>query len=89
MGLVRRSFANLDEKSFIKLYTALVGPHLEHAQSVWAPHLKRLTDLIQNVQIRATKLADHFGNLEFSECLKRLNLPTLSSNMLRENTTDW
>ena len=83
MGLIRRSFAYLDEKSFVKLYTALVRPHLEYAQSVWSPHLKRFTDLIENVQIRATKLVDHLGNLEYSERLKRLNLPTLAFRRLR------
>ena len=83
MGLIRRSFAYLDEKSFVKLYTALVRPHLEYAQSVWSPHLKKFTDLIENVQIRATKLVDHLGSLEYSERLKRLNLPTLAFRRLR------
>ena len=83
MGLIRRSFAYLDETFFVKLYTALVRPHLEYAQSVWSPHLKRFTDLIENVQIRATKLVDHLGNLEYSERLKRLNLPTLAFRRLR------
>ena len=50
---------------------------------MWSPHLKRFTDLIENVQIRATKLVDHLGNLEYSERLKRLNLPTLAFRRLR------
>ena len=40
MGLIRKSFTYLDKKSFKRLYTALVRPHLEYAQSVWSPHLK-------------------------------------------------
>ena len=83
MGLIRRSFTYLDGKSLVKLYTALVRPHLEYAQSVWAPHLKKFTDLLENVQIRATKLVDHFGSLDYSERLKRLNLPTLAFRRLR------
>ena len=83
MGLIRRSFTYLDGKSFVKLYTALVRPHLEYAQSVWSPHLKKFTDLLENVQIRATKLVDHFGGLDYSERLKRLNLPTLAFRRLR------
>ena len=83
MGLIRRSFTYLDEKSFVRLYTALVRPHLEYAQSVWSPHLKKFTNLIENVQIRATKLVDHLDGLDYSERLKRLNLPTLAFRRLR------
>ena len=42
MGLIRRSFANLGTKSFVKLYTALVRSHLEYGQNVWSPHLKNI-----------------------------------------------
>ena len=45
--------------------------------------MKKLTDLTENVQIRATKLVDHFGSLDYSERLKRLNLPTLAFRRLR------
>ena len=83
MGLIRRSFAYLDAKSFVKLYTALVRPHLEYAQSVWSPHLQKHRDLLEKVQIRATKLVDHLGGLDYSERLKRLNLPTLAFRRLR------
>ena len=78
MGLIRRSFTYLDEKSFVKLYTALVRPHLEYARRVWSPHLKKHQDLIEKVQMRATKLVDHLGGLDYSERLKRLNLPSLA-----------
>ena len=45
--------------------------------------MKKCTDLLENVQIRATKLVDHFGSLDYSERLKRLNLPTLAFRRLR------
>ena len=34
MGLIRRSFINLDEEMFLKLYKALVRPHLEYANVI-------------------------------------------------------
>ena len=37
-GVIRRSFIALDEYIFKKLFTALVRPHLEYAQSVWSPY---------------------------------------------------
>ena len=83
VGLIRRSFTHLDHKSFKKLFTAFVRPHLEYAQSVWAPYLKKYINQIENVQARATKLVDNLSNLEYPERLKRLNLPTLAFRRLR------
>lgn len=78
VGLIRRSFTYLDCKSFKTLFTTFVRPHLEYAQSVWAPHLKKYINLLENVQVRATKLVDGLGNMEYKERLSRLNLPTLA-----------
>ena len=50
VGLIRRSFTYLDGKSFVKLYTALVRPHLEYAQCVWSPHLKKHQDMLEKVE---------------------------------------
>ena len=49
MGIIRRSFANLDMETFCLLYKALVRPHLEYASSVWNPYKKKLIEEIENV----------------------------------------
>ena len=77
MGLIRRSFSFLDANFFKKLYVTFVRPHLEYAQSVWSPYLKKYVDMLEKVQIRATKLVDGFGSLTYEERLRRLDLPTL------------
>ena len=77
MGLIRRTFTFLDCKLFKKLYTTFVRPHLEYGQVVWSPFLKKQINMIENVQIRATKLIDGLQNLEYSERLKVLDLPSL------------
>ena len=77
VGLIRRSFSYLSCYLFRKLYLAFVRPHLEYAQVVWAPHSRKLINMIENVQIRATKLVDGLGALSYSERLQRLNIPTL------------
>ena len=82
-GLIRRTFSYLDCKSFKKLYCARVRPYLEYGQSVWSPHLKRHTDQIEKVQMRATKLVDGLQKLEYSERLKKLDLPTLAHRRQR------
>ena len=79
VGLIHRSFTHLDCKSFTKMYTAFVRPHLEYAQSVWAPHSRKHINMLKNVQ----KLANGLGNMDYPERLKRLNLPTLVYRRLR------
>ena len=77
MGIIRRSFSFLDCALFKKLYVSFVRPHLEYAQVVWAPHLRKHIDMIENVQCRATKSVDGLSDLEYSDRLRRLNLPTM------------
>ena len=83
VGLIRRSFSFLDGTSFKKLYTAFVRPHLEYAQSVWSPHLRKHINMLENVQIGATKLVDGLARLDYPDRLKILNLPTLAYRRLR------
>ena len=63
---------------FKRLYAAFVRPRLEYAQSVWAPHTQKLINLLENVQIRATRLVNGLGDVEYKERLRRLNFPTLA-----------
>ena len=77
MGLIRRTFSYLEKDTFKRLYTTFVRPHLEYAQSVWSPHLRKYIRLIENVQERATKLVDGMKNLDYGERLEMLDLPTL------------
>ena len=83
VGLIHRSFAILAKKSFTKLYTAFVRPHLEYAQSARSPIMKKHINALENVQIRATKLVDGLGQLDYPERLKLLDLPTLRYRRMR------
>ena len=77
VGQIRSSFTFLDGPTFKRLYTAFVRPHLEYGQSAWSPHLLKYVNMLENVQIRATKLVDGFGSLDYEERLRKLDLPTL------------
>ena len=77
MGLIRRVFTFLDEKSFRYLYTAFVRSVIETSQSVWFPSRKGLVKLLEDVQIRATGLVDGLGSMEYSDRLRKLNLTSL------------
>ena len=77
MGLIRRSFNNLDKKLFKTLFTSFVRPHLEYAPAVWHPHLKKNINQLENVQRRATKMVKGFQTVAPEERLQQLELPTL------------
>ena len=78
MGMIRRTFDYLDKTIFLLLYKALVRPHIEYANQVWAPALKKHKLMIENVQRRATKQLQGFKDLSYEDRLKELNLPTLT-----------
>ena len=77
LGLVKRCFDDLSPGAFRSLYTAFVRPHLEYAQSVWQPKLRKYVNLIENVQRRATKLVKGCRNLPYGDRLKILEIPSL------------
>ena len=50
MGLIRRSFTYLDERSFAMLFKALVRPILESNNTIWHPRFKSIDAKIESVQ---------------------------------------
>ena len=83
MGLNMRSFNFLEYGMFRILYTTFVRPHIEYAQSVWSPHLAKYVNILENVQVRATKLVDGMKGLDYADRLRKLNIPTLQHRRLR------
>ena len=55
LGIIKRNFIYMDERTFILLYKSMVRPHVEFANSVWCPY--KIGDLkeIEKIQKRATK----------------------------------
>jgi hypothetical protein len=56
LGMIKRSFRNLNQQIVLLLYKSLVRPHLEYCVHAWRPHLQKYIDLLEGVQRRATKL---------------------------------
>ena len=49
----------------------------EHFRRKFFPPKCLVVNVVENVQIRATKLVDGFSQLDYSERLRRLDIPTL------------
>ena len=83
VGLTRRSFKHLDNRTFTLLFKALVRPHLEYASSVWSPY--KISDIIsiENVQKRATKMLPSMKELSYERRLRLLKLPSLRFRRMR------
>ena len=77
MGVIRRSYTYLEDKTFLLLYKALVRPHLEYCNQVWCPRLQKHTNIIENVQRRATRMIPGMRDKTYEERLRQLKLPTL------------
>ena len=62
-------------------------PHLEFANQVWSPRLKKHRTSIENVQRRAIRLIPGYKNVkddkQYIEALRKLKLPTLAYRRLR------
>jgi len=75
LGVIKRDFIYMDERTFILLYKSMVRPHVEFANSVWCPY--KISDLkeIEKIQKRATKLIIKVKNKSYTDRLIYLNLP--------------
>ena len=82
LRLIRRTcgiHANTDVIK--KLYINLVRPHLDFASQVWSPHQAYLSNMIEGVQRRATKLMVG-SKLSYSDRLLKTGPMSLSSNLV-------
>ena len=63
---------------FRTLYISLVRPHLEYSAEIWNLYLKGdMQTLVKKVQRRATKLVPELRDLDYTNRLVALNLPSL------------
>ena len=83
LSLLSRSFKYIDKYAFLKLYTALIRPHVEFANVIWYPHLRKDIESIERFQMRATKLIPVIKDLPYEERLRALKLPSLAHRRLR------
>ena len=77
LGQISRTFHYRDRKTFLKLYTQYVRPHIEFSISAWSPW--NLTDIedLEKVQIRAVSMVSGLKGRTYDEKLHELGLDSL------------
>lgn len=68
-----------------RLYTTYIRPHLEYASPVWRPHLQKDQKMLDRVQHAVTRWPLDFKLLQYSDRLKKMNLPSLEARQRRSD----
>ena len=78
LGLIRRTFDNLDGDMLVLLYKSLVRPPLEYCHAVVYSQYVKQENMLEAVLRRATRLVPKIGNKKYPERLNKLMLLPLA-----------
>ena len=83
LGILKKTFAFIDEKNFPLLFKPLVRSHLEYGNVIWGPFFKGDSQDVERVQRRGTKSVSGLSSLTYEERLRHLKLPSLQHRRRR------
>ena len=77
LGMIKKSFFQMDVKTLRVLYTTFVRQLLEFAAPVWSPYLQGDIDMLEKVQRRATRSIPMLSKLSYESRLEKMGITTL------------
>ena len=83
IGIMRRTFAYLDKRSFTILYNQKIRTHLEWGSVAYPPQTKAESSLLERAQNKATNMVNEFRGLNSDERREDLGLFSLTYRRLR------
>ena len=83
LGFIGRCVTNRTSEVILRLYLALVRPHLDYAVQFWSPYYRKDIESLEAVQRRMTKMIQGLRNLPYKDRLKCLNLHSLERRRAR------
>ena len=83
LSFISRGLEYKSRDVLLRLYKALVRPHLEYCEQFWAPHLRKDILALERVQRRFTRMIPGMVGLTYDERLRILGLYSLEFRRLR------
>ena len=83
LGLISRTVTIRTSEVILRLYLALVRPHLDYAIQFWSLYYRMDIKRLEAIQRRMTKMIHGNRNLEYKDRLKCLQLHTRKTQVER------
>ena len=78
-----KSFTDINNDGFLKLYKAMVRPIIEYANTIWSPHFLLDKRRLERVQCHATKMIPSLSDKSYHHRLISLDLLSLNYRRIR------
>ena len=83
LGQLGRAVTYRDKKTFLKLYSVYVRPHLEYAVQSWCPYTLEDKAVLEKIQKRAVSMVSNFKSKSYEDKLREAGMITLEARRQR------